>query len=154
LTNNRKIFDFQDREQIGVLMGKKASQNNQTQSVAGDMDASGVVGNRLFKIRWVQGYGKHGQQQEYAEDFLELSYDSYNQYELGRTGKTPVMCAIEAAIRVCEKTKENVTIEYIYRGRFVGMDPRWISLLESAPDRPGFKPPVARPVGRPPRRRG
>lgn len=128
-------------------MGKNRHQCNQTQPVAGDMDANEIVGNRVFKIRFVLGFGKRKQKQ-FAEMLGETD-DNWSNWERGYgTNKLPVLFPLRVGVALCQHTKENVTLDYIYRGRFVGMDPTWIALLEAAPDRDGFAPPPARKPGR------
>ncbi len=119
---------------------------------ADGMDSPEEVGNRLFKIRHVAGFGARGKQKEYA-DALGFEYDSYNQWERGRGARdVPVMCPVQAAVTICEHHDNNVTLDYIYRNRF-NVEPAWSLPLKAAPDRPGFVKPTSPPRVRPPPRR-
>lgn len=121
--------------------------------IAGDMDDPTVVGNRLYKIRYVAKRVANFEaksQEEYA-DKLGLSAGSYSQWETGY-GKI----TLPNAIKLCEKL-EGVTLDYIYRGRREFMSPAWSVPLGEAPDRPGFVPraplPRIEPKPRPPKPR-
>lgn len=119
---------------------KRMQKNNSALASVGEMDASEVVGNRLYKIRFVAGYGRHGKQLAWARK-LGFNKDSYNQWELGRMGKTPIMCPIERAIAICEWSEDGIDLNYIYRGLLRGLGPAWFAPLKDAPNRPGFVPP-------------
>jgi DNA-binding XRE family transcriptional regulator len=100
------------------------------------MDSPEVVGNRLYKIRFVAGFGAakppDGQQKAFA---LKAGFDpkSYNQWETGK-----IRVPVKAAIVICKWAGNGVTLEYIYRGRLDSMGPGWTLPLKEAPDRPGF----------------
>ena len=133
------------------LMSKKRQKCNPTQALVGDMDATEVVGNRVFKIRYVLGYGKR-KQKTFAEEMGETD-DNWSVWELGYgTNKLPVLFPPRVAVLLCKRAEENVTLDYIYRGLFRGVDPKWADLLKAAPDRVDVMRPPRRKSGK--RRRG
>jgi hypothetical protein len=96
------------------------------------MDNPTVVGNRLYKIRCVAGFGGEDQQRKYAETLL-VREKSYSQWETGHA-----MIPVHAAVAICEWT-EAVTLDYIYRGRADFVPPAWGLAFKRTPDRPPSK---------------
>ena len=119
-------------------------------TVKDDMDDPTVVGNRLFKIRYVASLARRKESQEAYARRLGFNPKGYSHWEIGRS---PIR--IHNAIKLCDQL-EGMTLDYIYRGR--GAGPEWSLPLLEAPDREGFKPrpPLPRiepkPRPRPPRR--
>jgi hypothetical protein len=136
---------------------KKMRNHNQALAPVGDMDASEVVGNRLYKIRHVAQHSdawKGKRTQKAWADKHNFKEDSYSQWETGRriekegniSIEVPVMFPIERAVALCDWSKDGVTLDYIYRGIERDLGRGWLPLID-APDRPGFVRPT------PPRRR-
>src|SRR5258708_7249510 len=134
-------------------MAKRADgmrEHNHALALVGEMDASEVVGNRLYKIRYVATHStswKGKRTQKAWADKHGWTEDSYSQWETGRMGPSAVMIRIERAIELCEWSEDGITLDYIYRGLLGGLGRAWFLPLKDAPDRPGFVPPP------PPRRR-
>lgn len=110
-------------------------QRNRDHALVEEMDSPKVVGNRLYKIRFVAGFPeihkKFGHQKQWA-DKIGLSTKSYSQWESGTHGHIPVL----HAIKICEWTGNAVDLDYIYRGRPDDLGREWAGPLRDAPDRP------------------
>lgn len=134
-----------------ALRPKAVRKHNHALALVGEMDASEVVGNRLYKIRCVAGFD--GRQQNKFAAELGFTPDLYNKWELGRSGPTPAMCPVYAAVAICEWSDNGLTLDYIYRGRLEDVGREWRLPLKGAADRVGFVPPAHLPRSTPPRRR-
>lgn len=97
------------------------------------MDSAKVIGNRLFKIRYVTGFGGVDMQGRYAAQLL-VDDKSYSHWETGH-----VMIPIQQAIRITEFV-DGVTLDYIYRGRLDFVTPPLALALKRAPDRVAARP--------------
>jgi hypothetical protein len=126
---NLKIVDFQVYEVWMAARGKRMRKSSIIQYAMDAMDKPEVVGNRLYKIRYVANFGGDKQQKTYAEMLL-LPEKSYSHWEIGRA-----MIPVHAAIVICDWT-EAVTLDYVYRGRLDFVAPAWGLALKAAPDRP------------------
>lgn len=87
------------------------------------------IGNRLFKVRWVAGYGEEGQQQDFATE-AKVPEKSYSHWETGR-----VAVPVQHALNLCEFLP-GLTLDYIYRGGMDYVPPELGRRLRKAPDRP------------------
>lgn len=97
------------------------------------MDTPGVVGNRLFKIRFVAGFGGEDDQGRWAEH-IGVSEKSYSHWETGH-----VMIPLEYAVRLIEDHMKGASLDYIYRGDLDFVVPRLSRELKAAPERPPTK---------------
>ncbi len=91
------------------------------------------VGNRLWKIRFVLGYGPHGQQKHFAAKY-GFEEGSWSHWEKGRA-LIPQQAVGQLIFAV-----DGLTADYIYFGRFAGMPLEVRRPLEEAPDRKGVRP--------------
>jgi transcriptional regulator with XRE-family HTH domain len=114
--------------------------------IADEMDNPTVVGNRLFKIRYVASLTRRKESQEAYAERLGFKPKSYSQWETGHGH-----ISLVNAIKLCDQLG-GVTLDYIYRG-LPNKAPDWDLALLEAPDRPGFapRPPLPRiePKSRP-----
>ena len=101
--------------------------------IADEMDNPTVVGNRLFKIRYVASISRRKESQEAYAERLGFNPKGYSHWEIGRS---PIR--IHNAIKLCDQLG-GVTLDYIYRG-LPNKAPDWDLPLLEAPDRPGFTP--------------
>jgi hypothetical protein len=92
------------------------------------------VGNRLFKIRFVLGYGRHGQQKPFAEKY-GFEPGSWSHWEKGRA----LIPQQAVGQLISAKECDGLTSDYIYFNRFAGMPLEVRRPLEAAPDRKGVK---------------
>jgi hypothetical protein len=93
------------------------------------MDSPEAIGNRLYKVRCLLGFGEHGQQRELANEF-GFNPISYNQWE---TGYVPI--PVEHAVHLVENVP-GLTLDFIYRGDFDFLPPKLGRCLRKLPDRP------------------
>ena len=95
------------------------------------MNRGGDTGNRLYKIRFIAGFGEDGQQKAYAtESQLNFPEKSYSQWETGR-----IQIPVSYALRLIEYLP-GLTLDYIYRGDLDFVTPEMGRRLRAAPDRP------------------
>lgn len=95
------------------------------------MKRNGDAGNRLFKIRFIAGFGEDGQQKAYAaEKQLNFPEKSYSHWETGR-----VPMPVRDALRLVDYLP-GLTLDYIYRGDLDFVTPEIGRRLRAAPDRP------------------
>lgn len=97
------------------------------------MDTPEVVGNRLFKIRYVAGFGGDEDQGRWAK-FIRVGDKVYSHWEIGRA-----MMPLQYAVRIVEDYVEGATLDYIYRGRLDFVATPLALALKRAPDRPPTK---------------
>ena len=88
------------------------------------------VGNRLYQIRCIAGFGGDGQQQEFAEKVLHVKAGTYSKWETGEGGMP-----VEHAIDLVEYLA-GLTLDFIYRGDPDFLPPKLGRLFAQAPDRP------------------
>jgi hypothetical protein len=92
-----------------------------------------AVGNRLYKIRYVLGYGEHGQQSLFAKKY-GFEEGSWSHWEIGRV-VIPPHAAGQLIFAV-----DGLTADYIYFGRLGGVPFDMRAELLKAPDRDRRKP--------------
>src|SRR5262245_171981 len=90
-----------------------------------------AVGNRLYKIRHVAGFGHH--QQKWAEQ-LGFPVTSYSHWE---TGRMPL--PVPYALRIRDEVP-GLSLDYIYTGNLDFLTIDLSRRLRAAPDRPPTRP--------------
>jgi hypothetical protein len=91
------------------------------------------VGNRLYQIRCIAGFGDDDQQKKFAEKVLRVKAGTYSVWEIGKGGM-PVKHALDLV-----EYMPGLTLDFIYRGDLDFLPPKLGRLFAQAPNRPPTK---------------
>jgi hypothetical protein len=86
------------------------------------------IGNRLFRARYVAGFGEDGQQEAFAKA-AKVPPKSYSHWETGR-----VTIPLRFALNIMQFVP-GLTLDYLYLGGFDYVSPALGRSLRDAPDR-------------------